>query len=124
MSKILLLEPNTLLAQTYKKALKLAGHDVSLCGSAQAAVHALDKTLPDLIITELQLAVHNGLEFLYELRSYAEWQRVPVIILSHLPQETPGLERIGQLNIAAYHYKPLAKLHDLLRSVEQTLVPA
>jgi len=126
MAHVLLLEPDGLLGETYQKALELSGHSVDRCREAQSAVHAIDTRLPDVIVTELELAVHNGIEFLYELRSYGEWQKLPVVVLSHLPAVDTGLMRAlwGELNIAAYHYKPLTKLKDLVRSVESVAVPA
>jgi len=126
MAHILLLEPDTLLGNTYRAALEFSGHTVTLCQDAQAAVHNMDIEAPDIIITELSLAVHNGVEFLYELRSYAEWQNIPVVVLSHTPSVHADVMRVlwQELRIAAYHYKPLTKLADLIRSVEQTLVPA
>ena len=126
MAHILLLEPDNALGRTYQEALEFSGHSVEHCQDAQSAVHSMDVRLPDVIITELELAVHNGIEFLYELRSYAEWQKLPVIVLSHAPAVDTGLMRAlwGELNISAYHYKPLTKLKDLVQSIERTAVSA
>jgi len=69
--------------------------------------------------------MHNGIEFLYELRSYTDWQNIPVVVLSHVPYWSGGITVAlwQHLRIAAYHYKPLTKLSDLLRSVERVLAP-
>jgi DNA-binding response OmpR family regulator len=115
--KILLLEPDAVLAQLYQTALEAAGHDVTWTQSAQSAVHQIDTDMPDVVITELQIARHNGVEFLYELRSYTEWQHIPVIIHSQVPpHEAPMMADLG---IAAYHYKPATKLATLVRSVNE-----
>lgn len=126
MSKILLLEPSAPLGGTYNSALEFAGHEVAWCTDAQEAIMKVDEDTPDLIIAELQLALHNGIEFLYELRSYKEWQNIPVLILSGVPAvEKQVLNTLwSHLNITGYHYKPLTKLHELLRSIEQILAPA
>ncbi len=125
MSQILLLEPDTLLGSTYQEALQSVSYEVVWCKDAQQAVDALNKNTPDLIIAELQLAKHNGVEFLYELRSYADWQRVPVIVLSHISQLERGIsDALWQhMGIAAYHYKPFTKLQDLIRSVDTIVAP-
>lgn len=124
MSKILLLEPDKELGGTYKNVLEFSGHDVAHCHDAQMAIHHIDKQLPDVIITELHLAMHGGIEFLYELRSYTEWQNIPVIVLSSLPTvERDTLKALWeQLKISAYHYKPLTKLHELVRSVDELVI--
>lgn len=124
MSKILLLEPDTKLGDTYAEALKIKGHQVEWCQDAQAAVDQLNTSKPDLVITELQLAKHNGVEFLYELRSYADWQKLPVVVLSSVPlKDKLANSALWQnMGIAHYLYKPLAKLEDLIRSVDALAV--
>jgi DNA-binding response OmpR family regulator len=123
MSRILLLEPDVQLGETYRQGLIFAGHEVDWCRDAQIAVDSLNQNMPDLIITELQLAMHNGVEFLYELRSYTDLQKLPVMVLSHVPQLERGVGKAlwENIRISAYHYKPLTRLHDLIRSVESTL---
>ena len=118
---ILLIEPNRILAKTYLKALRAAGHTVQVCATAQTAVFCADETKPDVVIMELQLVGHSGIEFLYEFRSYPDWQQVPVVIATNVPaaeftDSWPLLK--GQLSVSAYHYKPLMSLQSLLASVE------
>jgi CheY-like chemotaxis protein len=119
--KILLLEPDRPLGQTYASALEQAGHTVRHIGNAQQAISTLDHGLPDLIILELQLAAHNGIEFLYELRSYTDWQTLPVIVLSIVPPYELGLSHklTQQLGIAGCLYKPHTRLADLVRYISQ-----
>lgn len=125
MSQILLLEPDRLLGSTYQAALQSVGHEVMWCLDAQTAVDALGKMKPELVITELQLAKHNGIEFLYELRSYADWQKLPVIVLSYVSQLENGVSLAlwDHIAITAYHYKPLTRLDDLIRSVDGIVAP-
>lgn len=126
MSKILLLEPDHMLGHTYSSALEHRGHRVDWCQDAQTAIQTMDRGMPDLIVTELQLALHNGIEFLYEIRSYQEWQRIPVMVLSNVPAlERQALDALWQhVRIASYHYKPLTKIHEFMTAVEEILAPA
>lgn len=121
MAKILLVEPDKVLGDTYKAALTKAGHEVFVCPSAQMAIQHVDKKPPEVIITELQLAEHNGVEFLYELRSYEDWQAIPVIVLSSVPPAESGLSDDNQakLNVHAYCYKPSTTLTQLTEVVEE-----
>ena len=123
--KIVLLEPDKVLADTYRQALMQAGHKVVMCATAQAAVFAADDVQPDLVIMELQLTSHSGIEFLYEFRSYDDWTDTPVLILTNVPAgEFDGCWDLlqNELGVKAYHYKPLTTLRTLLRSVN-ALVP-
>jgi len=124
MAQILLVEPDKILAETYGQALASAGHQVAVRAGAQAAILAADQAQPDLVILELQLVEHSGIEFLYEFRSYGEWQAIPVIIHSSVPpaeftDSWPILQ--GQLGVNAYLYKPHASLQQLINAVEEQL---
>src|SRR4051794_4644485 len=106
--RVLLIEPDRLLADTYRLALESAGHSVRMCASAQSAIFCADEVTPDVVLLELQLVGHSGLEFLYEFRSYREWQGIPVVIHSHVPAgELSGSWQLlkSQLGVTAYHYK-------------------
>ncbi len=119
--KILLLEPDKVLADTYRQAFIGAGHKVVMCASAQAAVFAADDFKPDVVVMELQLTGHSGIEFLYEFRSYDDWTTTPVVINTSVPagefSESWSILK-DQLQIAAYHYKPMTSLRTLLRAVQ------
>lgn len=126
MANILMLEPDAVLAQTYQKAFEHFGHTVRRSVSAQDAVFLVDGQEPDVILVEIQLTAHSGIEFLYELRSYAEWQHIPVIIHSCIPpsefEESMELLR-GMLKVSMYLYKPQTTLQTLIRSVQEITEP-
>lgn len=124
MKNVLLIEPNTSLAQTYAKALQYAGCQVAHTTNAQDAVDIADKNAPDLIILELQLAAHSGVEFLHEFRSYTEWQNVPVIVNTAIPPtHTAPIKNVlvKELGVRAVLYKPRTTLKELLREVREQL---
>jgi len=125
MAHILLVEPNTILAQIYLSALAQLGHSVRVATDAQAAIEAADEKMPDLVVLELQLVQHNGIEFLYEFRSYIEWQTVPVMVLTMIPMaELEGNVVLWhELMLSTYLYKTRTSLQQLLRTVEDLLHP-
>jgi DNA-binding response OmpR family regulator len=127
MAHIIMIEPDRLLAETYVAACAQAGHSLVPCASAQAAVLAADQKRPDVVIVELQLIAHSGIEFLYEFRSYPEWHDVPLIVHSQVPGgefATNWQLFKEQLNIAHYLYKPQTSLKELLSTINQVLVTA
>jgi DNA-binding response OmpR family regulator len=128
MPHILLIEPDRRLAETYSQALRAAGHTVTAVPGAQAAITAADTPKPDVVILELQLVEHSGIEFLYEFRSYLDWRDMPVIIQSQVPygefsDSWPLLH--GELGVRAYLYKPRTSLRQLLAQVAEfgSIVP-
>ena len=127
MSNVLLIEPNTLLAATYSHMLEHAGFSVTRVSGAQEAINAADKQAPDVVVMELQLAGHSGLEFLHEFRSYHEWRAVPVVVHTVLNPAQWAFAREPlqrDLGVASFLYKPQTSLEELLRSVRAPLAVA
>ena len=121
----MLLEPDFILAGSIKHYFAYAGHNLSVHSDPQAAIAQADKHKPDVVITELQLAGRTGIEFLYELRSYPDWQAIPVVININLhTQELRAYSEIfDELNIHTCLYKPTTSLEQLLKAVENCLKP-
>jgi DNA-binding response OmpR family regulator len=120
-SDLLLIEPDMSLAKTYARYFQKNGLAVRSCDNAQQAIDEVDKVVPSIILLELQLAGHSGYEFLYELRSYSEWQGVPVIISSFVPKQTSDLSSaiLNRLGVREYLYKPNTTLAKLLYTLNR-----
>lgn len=121
MSYILLIEPDKKLAATYEAMLRRAGHTVRWSAHAQDAIGLADAHKPDVVVLELQLASHNGVEFLYEFRSYPDWQRVPVVLLTLVQPYALNItaEMMERLGIVRCLYKPATTLQQLRRAVDE-----
>jgi len=85
-ARILLVETDHLLADFYQKLLSSSNdqHLVRWARSAQEAINLIDRYKVDLIISEIVLDRHNGVELLHELRSYEDWAGIPIIFISSL----------------------------------------
>ena len=122
---VLLVEPDKLQATAYQTALERDGHTVAHAVSAQSAVHLADQHAPDVVVLELQLPNHNGVEFLYEFRSYAEWLHIPVVIHTFVPLHdlAHATTLTKELNVTRTLYKPAISLAQLCVAVRRA-VPA
>lgn len=123
---ILILEPDAKLAAVFAEALRSRQYEVVTVTTAQDAVTAADEQQPDLVLLELQLVAHGGVEFLYEFRSYTDWREVPAIIVSHVPPKALAASRqllYDRLGVREYLYKPQTNLQTLLTAVARTLEP-
>ena len=119
-TNIVLVEPDAILARMYTKTLQRNGFSITKLQSAEQAILHLDKAQPpSLIILDLQLPGHNGVEFLYELRSYADWVRIPIIVLSEVPKEALAMTKFMQqkLGIRKFLKKSQTDLAELQRHV-------
>ncbi|MGH7156647.1 MAG: response regulator transcription factor [Candidatus Saccharimonadales bacterium] len=125
MAKVLLIETDRQLAKNIQGYLKLAGHSIQIHSDLQTAITSADTQSPDIIVLDLWLAGRSGIEFLYELRSYPDWQNVPVIVTGKLSQDELALYDLAfqQLNVASYLPKH-ATISELASQIGQLLQPA
>lgn len=80
---LLYIEDEPIFAEVFKRCLERAGWKVSIAHNAQHGIDILDQNDDiQLILLDLFLPQHNGLVVLYHLQSYADWQQLPVVILS------------------------------------------
>lgn len=122
MKQILIVDADRTLSATFATYLEAQGASVGLAVSAQSAVLVCEEKTPDIIILELQLVGHSGVEFLHELRSYAEWQHIPVLLHTNIPERdlTGFDEAFETLGVVGYLYKPdtsLKKLHEKVQDM-------
>lgn len=122
MSNILLVEPDKYLASLYAQALKESGYEVFQARTIEHAVVLLDTNHVDVLILELQIAQHNGIELLYEMRSYEDWNAIRIIVQSTIPQHTfmPSIT-VKHLRVDEYLYKPKTSLFALCATVQKVL---
>ena len=121
MAHILLLEPTQILADVCQKALSMAGHTVVWRQTAEQGVTALDEHKIDIIVLEIQIPIHNGIEFLYEMRSYNDWLDIPVLLYTDVRKAPEFDDALSRLKVAEWLYKPQTSLHSLVHAVDATL---
>jgi DNA-binding response OmpR family regulator len=122
MNRILLVEPDQYLAEIYSSALQHNGHLVNVARTVAQSVNMLDTEQFDLMILELKIAQHNGIELLYEMRSYVDWNKIRIIIHSSVPEQKMMTSKtMAQLDVDKYLFKPRTTLSELCRSVDQIM---
>lgn len=117
--KVLIVEPDIVLARLYQSALEADGHDVSRTGTAQEALYIIEKSRPDKVILEIDIPNHNGLEFLYEFSSYSDWDGIDIIIHTSLRPSLFQRMKVSwqYLGVSEYLYKPETTLAALQQNV-------
>ncbi len=74
------------------------GYDVSCFSSAEAALKALESSVPDLLILDIMMPGIDGFEFCRRVRARDSWKQIPIIFLSAKSDEIDkvlGLELGG-----------------------------
>jgi len=121
--KILLIETDRPLAINFITYMKSYDYEVQWHVDPQKAISSIDEQIPDVIVQDVILAGHSGIELLYELRSYGDLQDLPVIIFSSISNREmvhSGLS-LNQLNVTNYFYKPETSFGQLRKSIESIL---
>ena len=112
-------------AQSMARSLMGEQYDVICEVDPQAALDTIEDNPPDLIIMELLLPGRSGLEFLYELKSYPDWQGIPVLIFSSLAavELSDSAEVFETMGVKAVYHKPWTSLDTLTQAANaQTAV--
>lgn len=124
MCKILFIETDSVLAANLQIFFQRLGHEIDWHVDPQLAVFSADENRPDVIVLDLMLAGRSGVEFLYEFRSYPDWQNLPVVVFSNVSERELGqcISSFPQLNISAYHYKPQTTLSQLAETIDKVLL--
>ncbi|HEX5797033.1 MAG TPA: response regulator [Candidatus Saccharimonadales bacterium] len=117
---VLIIEPSADLASVLTAAFERKGLRAASAHTAQEGIAMADKRPPRMIVMELIMPNHNGVEFIHEFRSYPEWMRVPIIIYSHLAPGELDLppHKLEEIGIRGHFYKPNTSLAELVGAVE------
>ncbi len=120
---VLLVEPDRVLASCIAGELAGRNIDCRIVPTAELAIEAADSAKPDVVITELSLGGHSGSEFIYEFRSYPDWQTIPLIIYSSIKIDDSIVTSKDwqHCNITELLYKPHDSLDKLCTIVEQSV---
>ncbi|MDW8136339.1 MAG: response regulator [Thermodesulfobacterium sp.] len=119
MSKlILLVDDSKTMLMSLKMTLELNGYQVETATNGKEAIDKLKKGLkPDLIITDLNMPVMNGLEFVKEARPTLKF--VPILILT-TESEISKREEAKKLGATGWLVKPLSG-QDLIKVIKKVL---
>ena len=81
MAKILLADDSTHAQRMGAKILKAEGYEVSTVSNGQAAIHALEKAVPDLVVADVFMPGRNGYEVCHFVKTDEKLKGVPVLLI-------------------------------------------
>jgi DNA-binding response OmpR family regulator len=120
--RILVVDDDRAVADTFSRMLKLEGFEVATALSAEAGLELAQQVRPHAIILDLRMPLLNGLQFLRLIRARPDLVEVPVAIVTgdYFLGETTAME-LKSLG-ASVRFKPLW-LEDLV-ALARALVSA
>ncbi len=120
MSRVLVVEDESAIAELVSINLRHAGYDVVIAATAERAQLEVDRELPDLVLLDWMLPGASGLQLARRWRGEARTRELPIIMLTARNEEA---DRVGGLDAGADDYltKPfstkelLARMRAVLR---------
>ena len=80
--KILIVDDDEGVTQTFARMLRLEGYHVRTAVNAEAGLQEASEGHPDAIILDLRMPILDGLGFLRRLRAVTDQRRIPVAIVT------------------------------------------
>jgi DNA-binding response OmpR family regulator len=120
LAKILIVDDDEGVTQTFARMLRLEGYQVRTAGTAEKGLAEAEATRPDAIILDLRMPLVDGLGFLRRLRAHEAQRETPVAIVTgdYFMDDSVSneLQELG----AELQFKPLW-LDDLVRLARNLL---
>jgi DNA-binding response OmpR family regulator len=113
-------EPNIVISLEY--LMKREGWETAVASDGEAALAALERSTPDLVILDVMLPHLNGFEVCRRLRADPRWRALRVLMLTAKGRETEVEKGLG-LGADAYVTKPFST-KDLITRIRALLPPA
>lgn len=81
--RVLVIDDDQWLVDEYTRTLTAAGYTVERAGNALDAMETIDRLKPEVIILDLFMPGPNGIVLLHEIKSHADLNRIPIILISN-----------------------------------------
>jgi len=126
MSKILIVEDNSIIAKMLKTTLTLEGHDVTIAPNGATGLEKVRTNRPDLLLLDIMMPGMDGFEVCRRLREAEETKDIPIVFLSNLyqSQHQELARQLGALDyLVKVHMSPVQlaeKVKEILVGIENT----
>lgn len=117
--KVLVVDDETHIVHVVAIKLRNNGYTVLTAENGAEAYELVQKERPDVIVTDYQMPVMSGIEFIEKLRQSEQTHDIPVIMLTARSFAIED-EQKQSLNISECLSKPFSP-KELLRSIEDVL---
>jgi DNA-binding response OmpR family regulator len=119
MAKIIIVEDDFNLANTYKARLTEEGYDVKIVGDKEA-VNSILQEKPNLVLLDILMPDVSGLAILRELRDNPEFETLPVLVLTN-DEKASDMEQAIKIGVDGYILKAETDLDSLVKRVGEFL---
>lgn len=118
MTRVLLVEDDTLLARHFARVLARADCDVATIGHALGALDVVDEFDPEVLVVDMLLVGSTALPLLHEMMSHDDLARLPVVMVTSLAGEL-SLDALRPYGVVALLDKTSLRPDDLAAAVRK-----
>ncbi len=119
MSKILLVEDDSLLLEVMRNILEAEGYEVYPAANGKLALDLLPQVRPDMIVSDVMMPEMDGFELLESVRVMPSGVTIPFLFLSARTERT-DVSRARSLGVDDYLFKPF-DAQELINAVRSRL---
>jgi CheY-like chemotaxis protein len=98
------------------ESLRKAGYEVECAPDGREALASVIRRTPDVIVLDLFMPEMDGAGLLEVMRSYLRLQRLPVVVLTGVP-DSPMIDRVRHLHVNAILVKGKATMSEIAAAV-------
>jgi len=120
MKKIIFIEDESALQETFKNLLRKEGYEIIPAMDGESGLKLAKEKKPDLILLDLILPKLHGFEVLKELKKDSGTKEIPIIVLTNL-ENLEYVERALELGATTYLVKTQYSLEEVLEKIKKIL---
>ena len=120
MTKIAIIEDDSVIAQMYRMKFEADGFEVQIADNGRDGVTLVEQFSPDVVLLDMQMPIMNGDEALKQIRKKDWGKTVPVMVLTNLGEEEAPKD-IRSLGIESYIVKADLTPRQVVERVKTTL---
>jgi two-component system chemotaxis sensor kinase CheA len=114
--RVLVVDDSELMRDVAASTLRGMGHEVDEAVDGRDALARIERRLPDLVVTDLDMPVLDGFALIERLRAEPRTARVPIVVLTSNETDA-SMRRAGALGADAYVLKSRVSRAEIERTV-------
>lgn len=115
MKKILIVDDEEVIRILYAEELEEEGYEVVTTGSGHGLIEIIGREKPELVVLDIKMAEHDGLDLLQDIRK--DFYNIPVVLCSAYSSFKGDLKSIA----ADYYVVKSADLSELKQKIRMAL---
>jgi CheY-like chemotaxis protein len=121
MPLILVVDDTALARDAVARLLETEGFQTERAANGKEAYAKLYTHKPDLVLLDLMMPELDGITLLRMIRQHPQWETIPVIVLTGLPDENRLIARARELGVKDIVSKSTFGFEDLMQRIRKTM---